>query len=181
MTKIDQNILLSLKKGSHRAFEKVFTFYYSKVSTFILGYVKTLSDAKELAQGIFVMLWQNHTNINPEKSFDSYLYTIAKNKALNFLKRKYASKTIIEVQAPTLLSHSPEEEYIALENALLIEMFVEKMPAQRRKIYQLRQTGFTNEEIAEELGTTKRNVESQASLALKELRSAVKNYLIVFV
>jgi len=181
MTKIDQNILLSLKKGSHRAFEKVFTFYYSKVSTFILGYVKTLSDAEELAQGIFVMLWQNHTNINPEKSFDSYLYTIAKNKALNFLKRKYASKTIIEVQAPTLLSHSPEEEYIALENALLIEMFVEKMPAQRRKIYQLRQTGFTNEEIGEELGTTKRNVESQASLALKELRSAVKNYLIVFV
>ena len=181
MTKIDQNILLSLKKGSHRAFEKVFTFYYSKVSTFILGYVKTLSDAEELAQGIFVMLWQNHTNINPEKSFDSYLYTIAKNKALNFLKRQNASKTIIEVQAPTLLSHSPEEEYIALENALLIEMFVEKMPAQRRKIYQLRQTGFTNEEIAEELGTTKRNVESQASLALKELRSAVKNYLIVFV
>ena len=181
MTKIDQSILLSLQKGSHLAFEKVFTFYYSKVRTFIFGYVKTLSDAEELTQDIFVTLWQNHTNINPKKSFDSYLYTIAKNKALNFLKRKYASKTIIEMQAPATLSHSPEEEYIALEKALLIEMFVEKMPAQRRKIYQLRQQGFTNEEIAKELVTTKRNVESQASLALKELRSAVKNHLIVFI
>lgn len=181
MSKIDLSILLSLQNGSHPAFEKVFTFYFLKVRTFIFGYVKTLADAEELTQDIFVTLWQNHANINPEKSFDSFLYTIAKNKALNFLKRKYASKTIIEMQAPETLSHSPEEEFIALEKALLVEMVVEKMPVQRRKVYQLRQQGFTNEEIAKELATTKRNVESQASVAFKEVRRVFKNYLIVFV
>lgn len=181
MSKIDQSILLSLQNGSHGAFEKVFAFYYLKVRTFILGYVKTVADTEELTQDIFVTLWQNRANINPEKSFDSYLYAIAKNKALNFLKRKFASKTIIEMQAPATLSHSPEEEYIALEKALLIELIVEKMPAQRKKIYQLRQQGFTNDEIAKELATTKRNVESQASAAFKEVRRVFKNYLIVFV
>lgn len=181
MTKIDQSILSALQKGSHPAFEKVFIFYYTKVRTFILGYVKTMADAEELAEEIFVGLWQNHSTIDPEKSFDSYLFTIAKNKALNFLKRKYATKTIIEMQAPATFSHSPEEEYIALEKELLIEMIVEKMPAQRKKIYQLRQRGLTNDEIARELETTKRNVESQVSLALKEFRSAFKQYLIVFV
>jgi RNA polymerase sigma-70 factor (ECF subfamily) len=138
-----------------------------------------MSDAEELAEDVFVGLWQNHSTINPEKSFDSYLFTIAKNKALNFLKRKYALKTFIEMQAPATLSHSPEEEYIALEKALLIEMIVEKMPAQRKKIYQLRQQGMTNDEIAKELKTTKRNVESQVSFALKDIRNNIL-YLLFF-
>ncbi len=181
MTIIDQSILSALQKGSHSAFEKVFNFYYTKVRTFILGYVKTMVDAEDLAEEIFVWLWQNHKSIDSQKSFDSYLYTIAKNKALNFLKRKYATKTIIEMQAPATFSYSPEEEYIALEKALLIDMIVEKMPAQRKEIYKLRQQGLTNDEIANEIETTKRNVESQVSLALKEVRNAFRHYLIVFV
>ncbi len=35
--------------------------------------------------------------------------------------------------------NSPENEYIALDEALLIEMIVEKMPARRKRIYQFRQ------------------------------------------
>ena len=105
------------------------------------------------------------------------MYTIAKNKAINFLKRKYIAETIHESYASTSFFHSPEEEYIASEKALFIEMIVEKMPAQRKKIYQLRQQGLSNEEIAKELETTKRNVESQISLALKEIRSGIQYFL----
>lgn len=180
MTIIDKSIVSALQKGSHPAFEKVFIFYFMKIKVFIFGYVKTMTDAEELAEEIFVELWQNHENINLEKSFDSYLYTIAKNKAINFLKRKYRSERIVEAQTYERFSHSPEEEYIALEKALLIEMIVEKMPVQRKKIYQLRQQGLTNEEIARELETTKRNVESQVSLAFKEIRNGIQ-YLIIFV
>ncbi|NCB08236.1 MAG: RNA polymerase sigma-70 factor [Bacteroidia bacterium] len=178
MSKINRAILSALQEGSHPAFEKVFIFYYTKVRTFIFGYVKTMADAEELAEEVFAGVWENHKSIDPGKSFDSYLYTIAKNKALNFLKRKYATKAIIEMPAPSTFSHSPEEEYIALEKALLIEMIVEKMPAQRKKVYQLRQQGMTNEEIAQELETTKRNVESQVSLALKEVRNALSYFVI---
>jgi len=179
MTKIDKSILFALQKGTHSAFEKVFIFYFMKIKNFIFGYVKTMTDAEELAEEIFVELWQNHENINPGKSFDSYLYTIAKNKAINFLKKKYKSKTINETQILSRFSHSPEEEYIALERALLIEMIVEKMPTQRKNIYKLRQKGLTNNEIAKELETTKRNVESQVSFALKEIRNGIQ-YLIIF-
>ena len=179
MIKIDKSILFALQKGSHKAFENVFIFYYAKIKSFIFGYVKTMTDAEELAEEIFVELWQNHDNINPSKSFDSYLSTIAKNKAINFLKRKYRLEKITKIQAPASFSHSPEEEYIALEKALLIEMIVAKLPAQRKKIYQLRQQGLTNDEITKELKTTKRNVESQISLAFKEIRNRMQ-YLIIF-
>ncbi|MBI9064097.1 MAG: hypothetical protein JEZ14_19080, partial [Marinilabiliaceae bacterium] len=90
-------------------------------------------------------------------------------------------KLVIERQVFATFSHSPEDEYIAFEKALLIEMIVEKMPAQRKKIYLLRQQGLTNDEIAQELETTKRNVESQISLALKQIRYAFMHYLVVFI
>ena len=48
------------------------------------------------------------------------------------------------------------------------------------KIYQLRQQGLTNEEIANSLKTTKRSVESQISMALKELRKALKYNILLF-
>ena len=180
MRTIDNSILSGLQQGSHQAFEKVFIFYYKKIKVFLLGYVKTDTDAEELAEEIFVELWQNHKNVKLEKSFDSYLHTIAKNKAINFLKRKHVTSAIINSRAAADYSSSPEEEYIALETSIYIEMIIEKMPAQRGKTYQLRQQGFTNEEIANALKTTKRTVESQISMALKELRNALKYNIIFF-
>jgi RNA polymerase sigma-70 factor (ECF subfamily) len=180
MTKIDNSILSGLQQGNHQAFEKVFLFCYKKIRVFLLGYVKTDSDAEELTEEIFVELWQNHENIKPEKSFDSYLRTIAKNKAINFLKRKHLTFEIISNYDISDYSPSPEAEYIALEKSIFIEMIIEKMPVQMGKIYQLRQQGLTNEEIANSLKTTKRSVESQISMALKELRKALKYNILLF-
>ena len=56
-----------------------------------------------------------------------------------------------------------------------------KMPEQRKMIYTLsRQEGLSNAEIAIQLNTTKRNVESQLSLALKEIRKAISCFLLSF-
>jgi len=180
MAGINSSTVQALKQGDHSAFEEVFSLYYLKIKTFLLGYVKSMSDAEEIAEDIFVELWQNHQKIIPERSFDAYLYTIAKHKALNLLKRKHLSNTIINSHTTGNFAYSPEDEYIALEKALLIEMIVEKMPPQRRSIYNLRKEGLTNEEIARELNTTKRNVESQISLALKTIRQSIFCYFFMF-
>ena len=53
------------------------------------------------------------------------------------------------------------------------------MPEQRKKIYILsRNEGLSNEEIAAQLNTTKRNVESQLSLALKEIRKTISCFFL---
>ena len=76
-------------------------------------------------------------------------------------------------------SSTSEEDLIAKELGILINELVEKMPEQRKMIYTLsRNDGMTNSEIAERLNTTKRNVESQLSLALKEIRKAIPYFLI---
>lgn len=79
-------------------------------------------------------------------------------------------------------SSTSEEDFIARELGLLIDEVVEKMPPQRKKIYQLsRLEGLSNEEIAARLNTTKRNVESQLSLALKEIRKVISCFFLTLV
>jgi RNA polymerase sigma-70 factor, Bacteroides expansion family 1 len=177
---IDTKILEALRDGDHKAFKAIFVAYYNKTKAFINGYIKSEPDAEELAEDLFVNLWVNRRSIDVSKSFNSYLHTIARNAAINFLKHKQVQEKYTG-EMPAWESHySSEEDYIAKELGLLVEDIVNKMPEQRKQIYTLsRNEGLSNGEIAERLNTTKRNVESQLSLALKELRKAILAFLIV--
>lgn len=180
MDSFNKNTLNELREGGHKAFERVFIVYYNKIKIFIFGYLKSDIDAEELTEDLFVKLWINRESIDANKSLSSYLHTIARNSALNFLKHKLVHESY-QKNSDTLASgYSPEDSFIAKETSLLIEMAVEKMPEQRKQIYLLsRNKGLKNEEIALLLNTTKRNVESQVSLALKDIRKAILSIVLM--
>ena len=76
-------------------------------------------------------------------------------------------------------SDTAEDNLFAKEISLLIEMVVSEMPKQRQLIYRLsKEQGLSNEEIASKLGISKRSVENQISMALKEIKRAISFYLI---
>lgn len=175
--KMSIKTLEALRGGNHKAFETVFITYYNKTKAFIFGYLKSESDAEELAEDLFVSLWENRERIDATQSFNSYLHTIARNAAIDFLKHKYLHTVYVSNMQYTEHSSTSEEELIAKELGLLIDDVVENMPEQRKKIYLLsRNKGLSNTEIADQLNTTKRNVESQLSLALKEIRKAISTF-----
>ena len=148
---IDIKTLEAFQDGNHKAFETIFIAYYNKTKTFIDGYIKSEPDAEELTEDLFVNLWINRHSI------DAYL-----NNNQN-----------------TEYSSTSEEDLIAKELEMLIDKLVGGMPEQRRMIYTLsRNEGLSNAEIAERLNTTKRNVESQLSLALKEIRKVISCFLV---
>jgi len=178
---MDIKTLEALRNGSHKAFNAVFMAYYNKTKSFIYGYIKSEADAEELAEELFVNLWINRQSLDTTKSFNSYLHTIARNSAINFLKHKYVHITYSNQIQDQEYSSTSEEDLIAKELGLFIDNIVEKMPEQRKQIYLLsRNEGLSNNEIAEQLHTTKRNVESQLSLALKEIRKAISMFFIYF-
>lgn len=181
MNSISKSTLSALQDGSHTAFEEVFMICFNKIKAFIFGYIKSDVDAEELAEDIFVKLWINRESIDVSKSFNSYMHTIARNTALNFLKHKLVDKSYQDNYPKSDSNYSPEDSLIAQETTLLIEMTVEKMPLQRKEIYKLsRNKGLKNEEIATLLNTTKRNVESQLSLALKDIKKAIITIALIF-
>ena len=181
---MDITTIEALQNGDHKAFEEVFLTYFDKVKYLLTGLLRSESDAEELAQDIFVKLWINRQSIDPSKAFSTYIYTIARNTALNYLKHKLVEENFrnslndLDVEE----ADSSDEILFAKEISLLVEMTVCRMPIQRRKIYQMsREKGISNNEIAEELGISKKTVENQISLALQEIKRVISAFLIFFV
>lgn len=144
--------IAALQQGNHKAFEEVFTAYFDKVKHLLIGLLRSESEAEELAQDIFVKLWMNRESIDPNKAFNTYLYTIARNTALNYLKHKLVEENFKNSFSDfdDAAADSSDEIMFAKEISLLMEMTVCRMPAQRRTIYQLsREKGISNNEIAE--------------------------------
>ena len=177
---ITQEIILQLRDGSHSAYEKIFVAYYGKIKYFINGFIKSEETAQELAQDIFLKLWERRESIDPEKSLGYFMYTMARNATFNFLKHKLVHSTYVSrFSAGEHLELSTEEKVYANEIGLIVAMAVKKMPSQRRKIYELsRHEGLTNDEIATKLGLSKKTVENQLSIALKELKKVISVFMV---
>jgi RNA polymerase sigma-70 factor (ECF subfamily) len=178
---MEEHTLEALRNGEHKAFDDIFNAYYNKVRYFINGLLKSEADAEELAQDIFVKLWINRESINPQKSFNAYIYTVARNAAFNFLKHKHVETSYLENYTELNEVAGSDELVFAKEISLLIDLTVGRMPVQRKTIYQLsRNQGLSNDEIASQLGIARKTVENQLSLALQELRRVVQLFLIFF-
>lgn len=173
---IDVDILKRFKEGDHNAFDQIFHSYYNRVKNFIYGLIKSDEDAKELVQDIFTNLWINRKSLDLNKSFNAYLFVSARNLSFNYLKHRAVEKLYINdyLSINKDFDNHTEEFLFAKEINLLIDMTVEKMPVRRKNIYMYsRVKGYSNEEIAEKLHISKKTVENQLSLALKEIRKII--------
>ena len=72
----EKEILFKLSRGDSNAFRYIFKLYYSKVRAFSYGFLKDKDEADELAQMIFIKLWEKRELFTFVKNFDSYLFTL---------------------------------------------------------------------------------------------------------
>ena len=179
---ITKDTVVALKNGDHAAFERIFLFYFNKVKYFINGFIKSEHDAEELAQEVFVKIWTSRDGIDPSRNFNTYIYISARNATMNFLRHKYVRDSFAADQMKVGSDEyaSGEDMVMAREIDLLVDMALMKMPAQRKAVYEMnRREGLSNDEIAQRLNISKKTVENQMSLALKELKSAIKIFVMM--
>lgn len=160
-------------------FRKFFNNNFPKVKTFAWQLLKSEEDAEDIAQDIFVKLWeQPDLWINREK-LDSYLYTVVRNNIYNFLKHRTVELDYLEVAAEKmkiteLQLPTPDDELCLRELELLLQMTLERMPVQRRCVFSMsREEGMTSQEIALKLNISVRTVEHYIYKAFQDLKKIV--------
>ncbi len=84
----DAELIKQAKAGNNTALETLVARYLRLVYSFVYTYVKNNADAEDVSQEVFVKLWKNLSKYDSEKEFRPWLYKIAKNTCLDFLKKK---------------------------------------------------------------------------------------------
>jgi RNA polymerase sigma-70 factor (ECF subfamily) len=184
MNKLREDEHLYLQKlafGDHEAFRYFFMTYYPKLKVFMNQFVCSETIAEDLSQDIFEKIWLNREYASNLQSFNAYVYRIAKNTAINYLEHKAVEENYIFSLPSFLPEIFIEEEIDTKELELLIQLTVEKMPEQRRRIFTMsRIEGLKNMEIAEKLNLSTRTVEAHLYQALRQIREVIAALLVFF-
>lgn len=159
-----------------RKFEQFFILTFPKVKAFACKILQSEEDAEDIAQDIFVKLWDNPEIWENKDTWDSYIYAMTRNQIYNFLKHQSVELNYQEKFVQENASSYDFDIYdnlYAKELQLLIKLTLDSMPEQRRKVFSMsRQKGMSNQEIAEKLNLSVRTVERHIYLALQELKKS---------
>ena len=86
----DQELIERYLKGDEKSFEILLSRYLNIIYNFVYKFAKDGDEASDIAQETFLKVWKNVKKINQKQNFKSWLFTIAKNTALDHLKKKTA-------------------------------------------------------------------------------------------
>ncbi|MDD3079276.1 MAG: RNA polymerase sigma-70 factor [Paludibacter sp.] len=179
---IEESYIKALCKGDQKAFEILFLQYQPKLVFFLHGFIKDNEQARDMAQDIFLSIWNNKEKLSEVKSFKAYIYKMAKNTVCNYYDHIIVNEKFVTDQ----LTHSSEiedteETIFANQLQDMIDVTVSQMPPQRKQIYIMsRVEGMSNTEIAERLNINKRTVENHLTAALADIRKTIKTWIILF-
>ncbi|OGN28160.1 MAG: hypothetical protein A3A33_02285 [Candidatus Yanofskybacteria bacterium RIFCSPLOWO2_01_FULL_49_25] len=85
----DQRLIAAyLKKGDEQSLEELVRRYLPLVYGFVRNYTGNDDCAADIAQETFVKAWRNLKKFDRSKSFKTWIFTIAKNTAIDWLKKK---------------------------------------------------------------------------------------------
>ena len=182
---VEKNWLYGLKEDNYLCFNHLFFNYNKKIYSLARKFKLSHEDAEEIVQEVFIRIWKNRHLINPELSFNAYVFKITQN----FILKYFRHKTIQNAYVNYVVTHSKVQEDLVthLESDNLnstINNYISKLPDQQKKVFLMsRRDNLSHEEISKKLQISIRTVESHIYKALKFLKQKLSSeeiYLILF-
>ncbi|CAA9280597.1 MAG: RNA polymerase ECF-type sigma factor [uncultured Cytophagales bacterium] len=173
----DSTLVLRLRAGDATAFRLLFDRYHAKLLSFSTRIVRSEATAEEIVQDVFVKVWEGRHALDPDLSFQAYIYRIAKNRLLNHLRRQACERTLKKDWPHLALSqrNCNENQLVEADYEQLLRRAIAQLPPQRQRIYRMsREEELTYEEIAGSLGLSRHTVKAQMVQALDFVRRYVQ-------
>ena len=161
-------------QGDESGLAEIIRTYKDGLILYLYGYVKDIGVAEELAEDTFVKLVVKRPRFSPRYSFKTWLYTIGRNGAINFLRRSKRQNVPLE-DLPHLRDEAQDLEraYLQEENRILLHRAMEQLKQEYAQVLWLAYfEGFSYQQIGRILKKTTHNIETmayRARLALKQI------------
>lgn len=155
--------------------QNLYRDYYEAILGFVLSYVKLADIAEDITQDLFLNIIEKE--YKEIENIKAYLFTSAKNRALNYLKKVSKEAQIKDAlyKEYETLHGSLEEDIADLEYQKLLNHYLEKLSPQNSAVFKLcRDKGKSYQEAAEELGISQSAVKKHMVKSMKILKLLLK-------
>lgn len=173
-TEKDQKILSLLRRPETRnyGFQLLVDTYKERVYSIVRRMVIRHDDADDIVQDVFVRVWENIDGFREESSLYTWIYRIAVNESLRFLKSKRLRLFLplfdFSAQLENLIDDPQHFNGNQIERKL--QKAILKLPDKQRLVFSMRYyEGLTYEEISEILGTSVGALKASYHLAVKKI------------
>ncbi len=176
---IDSELLDLLRLGEQGAFTEIYVRYWQKLFTVAANKIGDLEEAREIVQNIFVSLWDRREVLEVTGSLGSYLAVSVKYRVINGLDRLHSRQQYIERLNLTEVDDSTQQWLEFMELKERLAQLVADLPEKCRLVFTLsREQGYSQKEIAAELGISEKTVEGHMTKAIKSIKSGLNSFLL---
>ena len=171
----DSDIIKHILNGDVDSFRILMERYQRPVLSMIRRLIWDSHRGEEIGQDVFVTAFQKLSTFDPARSkFSTWLFTIARNKSINALKKK--TPTPVEHLPEILDSRNPSDEFSDKEFFAQMDQTLKALPGKLQRAFILAEfEQMPYEEIARIEGTRLGTVKSRINRARLRLQAAMKN------
>ena len=175
------DIIAKIRKGDERAFGDLFKTYYKPLIKYACRYVPDVQTAEDIVCDVFLKIWEDRAQLNININTKSYLYRMARNHSLNYLKTKKPDLVDNYRLNLSLSSDAADEQVHLSEITKHIQEAIAELPDRSRSVFTMhRYDNLKYSEIAEILNISEGTVETHMVRALKFLRKRL-DFLLSFI
>ena len=162
--------------GNKDAFNELIIRYRKLLTNFIMYYIKNSDIAEDIAQDSFLYMIINKKEYDFKYSFKTYLYTIAKSRTLNYLKKEKKKVYLNDIDFDnTVAEIDVEDEVISNFDKEKIKYAMKQLKKEYQIIISLYYfQNFKYKEISEILNISLSKTKMCINRAKKHIREILK-------
>jgi len=170
---IDRALLLQIAGGDEGAFATLFKAFWPQVYGAGLRITRSPEQAKDLAQEIFIKVWDNRAQLPQVKKIDAFIYVVSRNLILDHLRKKVFHPSNMEFLLQYLQADAvnAQDKLEVKELEKKIDGAIETLPGKVQEVFKLsRFEGMTHEQIARKLDISVVSSKTYVVRALNHIR-----------
>ncbi|TDQ07337.1 RNA polymerase sigma factor [Pedobacter metabolipauper] len=171
-------LLQQASLGNRTAFTSLYTFYLPKLYKYVYPFASFCKeDTEELLHDIFMKIWERKEELPKIKSFNSYLYRMAKNKLVNLHEHKKVKEKAFNyiIHHSEVSGNHADDNYIYSQYREIIHQAIDALPPKRKRIFEMSSyEELSQDEIAKELKISKSMVKKQLYAATRHIKEYLR-------
>lgn len=175
----EQEIMNQLKdpKTRRKAFEQLVNQYSEQLYWQVRRIVLLHEDANDVLQNVFLKAWSKLDSFHQESKISTWLYRIALNESLDFMRRKKAQMVSTDDDETTVGSMLQADDYFnGTEVEAMLQEAIAQLPDVQRTVFNMRYfDDMKYSEISEILQTSEGSLKASYHIAVKKISEFFKH------